>query len=122
MSAFDYVLPLMVRRFGCPISIPWLYLFTQPEIFRFSEGKDSPDGRIIDVRLNKDCLVNDNNELAGRADLLLVRMCGVTPPRSLLSPMLDSIFKAIQTSPVGFNERIVDMSHPEFDHSRGELD
>ncbi|KAF9785996.1 hypothetical protein BJ322DRAFT_1005050 [Thelephora terrestris] len=51
-----------------------------PEIFRFSE-------------------VNDNNELSGRADLLLVRMCGVTPPRSLISPMLDSIFRAIQTSP-----------------------
>jgi len=51
-----------------------------PEVFRFSE-------------------VNDNNELAGRADLLLVRMCGVTPPRSLISPMLDSIFRAIQTSP-----------------------
>jgi len=53
--------------------------------------------------------VNDNNELAGRADLLLVRMCGVTPPRSLISPMLDSIFRAIQTSPVGFTGCVVRM-------------
>ena len=62
--------------------------------------------------LNCDFLVNDNNELAGRADLLLVRMCGVTPPRSLISPMLDSIFGAIQTSPVGSNEYAADESHP----------
>ena len=103
-------------------SRPWLNIFTQPEIFRFSEGTDSPYVRIIDLCLNEDCLVNDNNELAGRADLLLVRMCGVTPPRSLLSPMLDSIFKAIQTSPVSSNERVVDTSDPELDRSHGESD
>ena len=66
-------------------------------------------------------LVNDNNELAGRADLLLVRMCGATPPRSLIPPMLDSIFRAIQTSPVGFSDCVVDASHPWLDHSLGEL-
>ena len=56
--------------------------------------------------------VNDDDELAGRADLLLVRMCGVTPPRSLISPMLDSIFRAIQTSPVRYSEGFADISDP----------
>lgn len=43
--------------------------------------------------------VNDNEELARRANVLLVRMCGVTPPRSLISPLLNAIFVAIQKSP-----------------------
>lgn len=64
-------------------------------------------------------LVNDNNELSGRADLLLVRMCGVTPPRSLISPMLDSIFRAIQTSPVRPGDCLTDVPYPRFTCSRG---
>ncbi|CAA7258799.1 unnamed protein product [Cyclocybe aegerita] len=51
-----------------------------PELFRFTE-------------------VNDNNDLAARASVLLVRMCGVTPPVSLIYPILDAIFEAIQNSP-----------------------
>ncbi|KAL4243081.1 BLM10 family protein [Abortiporus biennis] len=51
-----------------------------PELFRFTE-------------------INDNDDLANRAQVLLNRMCGVIPPRSLINPILDSIFKAIQTSP-----------------------
>ncbi|KAF9568562.1 hypothetical protein CPC08DRAFT_679680 [Agrocybe pediades] len=51
-----------------------------PEIFRFTE-------------------LNDNSNLASRASSLLVRMCGVTPPVSLISGILDAIFDAIQTSP-----------------------
>ncbi|KAF9014988.1 hypothetical protein BDQ17DRAFT_1418116 [Cyathus striatus] len=51
-----------------------------PELFRFTE-------------------VNDNNELASRGSTLLVRMCGVTPPPSLVNPILDAIFDAIQNSP-----------------------
>ncbi|KAK0456353.1 hypothetical protein EV421DRAFT_1699087 [Armillaria borealis] len=43
--------------------------------------------------------VNDNDELANRAHVLLVRMCGVTPPRALINPILDAIFEAIQASP-----------------------
>ncbi|KZT40114.1 hypothetical protein SISSUDRAFT_983884 [Sistotremastrum suecicum HHB10207 ss-3] len=50
-----------------------------PELFRFSE-------------------VNDNDELEARADLLLNRMCGVSPPRALIAPILDSVFNAIRTS------------------------
>ncbi|KAF9056646.1 hypothetical protein BJ165DRAFT_1522537 [Panaeolus papilionaceus] len=50
------------------------------EFFRFSE-------------------VNDNNDLASRSSTLLVRMCGVTPPVSLINPLLDGIFEAIQSSP-----------------------
>ena len=44
--------------------------------------------------------VNDNDDLANRARVLLNRMCGVMPPRPLIHPVLDAIFKAIQTSPV----------------------
>ncbi|KAJ3990413.1 hypothetical protein F5890DRAFT_1398687 [Lentinula detonsa] len=51
-----------------------------PELFRFTE-------------------VNDNSELANRANILLVRMCGVSPPRPLINPLLDAIFEAIQSSP-----------------------
>ncbi|KDQ54765.1 hypothetical protein JAAARDRAFT_71570 [Jaapia argillacea MUCL 33604] len=51
-----------------------------PEIFRFTE-------------------VNDNNELSSRASVLLIRMCGVTPPKVLVNPILDGVFEAIQTSP-----------------------
>ncbi|KAF9036519.1 hypothetical protein BDZ89DRAFT_1100671 [Hymenopellis radicata] len=51
-----------------------------PELFRLTE-------------------VNDNDELANIANLLLVRMCGVTPPRALINPLLDAIFDAIRTSP-----------------------
>ncbi|TFK57485.1 hypothetical protein OE88DRAFT_1651225 [Heliocybe sulcata] len=51
-----------------------------PELFRFSE-------------------VNDNDELSSRASILLVRMCGVTPPLSLVNSVLDSIFDAIHNSP-----------------------
>ncbi|KAK7694363.1 hypothetical protein QCA50_001549 [Cerrena zonata] len=51
-----------------------------PEIFRFTE-------------------INDNNDLAQRSKLLLIRMCGVTPPKPLVSPILSAIFNAIQTSP-----------------------
>ncbi|KAF7437108.1 hypothetical protein PC9H_003942 [Pleurotus ostreatus] len=51
-----------------------------PETFRFAEG-------------------DDNDELASRAGMLLVRMCGVTPPRPLINPILDAMFDAIQTSP-----------------------
>jgi len=51
-----------------------------PEIFRFTE-------------------VNDNDELLSRARLLLVRMCGVTPPRPLIGPILNGIFDTILNSP-----------------------
>lgn len=44
--------------------------------------------------------VNDNDNLASRASSLLVRMCGVIPPMSLINPILDAIFEAIQASPV----------------------
>lgn len=48
----------------------------------------------------RSCSVSDNEDLAHRANVLLVRMCGVTPPRSLISPLLNAIFTAIQKSPV----------------------
>ncbi|KAM6497955.1 hypothetical protein JOM56_005903 [Amanita muscaria] len=55
-------------------------LLLMPEFFRFTE-------------------VNDNKELVSRASILLVRMCGVTPPPSLINPLLDSMFESIRSSP-----------------------
>ena len=55
--------------------------------------------------------VNDNDDLAHRAKVLLNRMCGVLPPRSLINPILDAMFDAIQTSPV----RIPFENHPLID-------
>ncbi|OBZ79723.1 Proteasome activator complex subunit 4 [Grifola frondosa] len=43
--------------------------------------------------------INDNDDLSLRAELLLVRMCGVCVPRQLINPILDGIFTAIQSSP-----------------------
>ncbi|EIN13624.1 hypothetical protein PUNSTDRAFT_94808 [Punctularia strigosozonata HHB-11173 SS5] len=50
-----------------------------PELFRFAE-------------------LHDNDELSLRADMLLVRMCGVVPPPRLIKPLLLRIFEAIQSS------------------------
>ncbi|KAJ7042558.1 hypothetical protein C8F04DRAFT_1076309 [Mycena alexandri] len=51
-----------------------------PELFRFTE-------------------LNDNEDLATRGNDVLVQMCGVNPPRSLINPIFDGIFEAIQNSP-----------------------
>ncbi|KAI9066676.1 hypothetical protein FKP32DRAFT_1589371 [Trametes sanguinea] len=51
-----------------------------PELIRFTE-------------------VNDNDELAYRAKLLMVRMCGVIVPRQFVDPILDEIFTAITSFP-----------------------
>ncbi|KAL7285721.1 hypothetical protein ACG7TL_000826 [Trametes sanguinea] len=51
-----------------------------PELIRFTE-------------------VNDNDELAYRAKLLMVRMCGVIIPRQFVDPILDEIFTAITSFP-----------------------
>jgi hypothetical protein len=46
--------------------------------------------------------LNDNNDLAQRASFLLTRTCGVSPPRELISPFLNSLFQVIQESTVSF--------------------
>lgn len=98
VCVFDYILPLMVRLLlngALKLSSPP----NQPELFRFTEG-------LFPFSLNCTLFsficatVSDNDELVNRANLLLVRMCGVSPPRSLVNPLLDAIFEAIQTSPV----------------------
>ncbi|EEB90585.1 hypothetical protein MPER_11186 [Moniliophthora perniciosa FA553] len=43
--------------------------------------------------------LSDNDDLSYRANLVLVRMCGVSPPRVLINPILDAIFDTIQSSP-----------------------
>lgn len=42
--------------------------------------------------------LNDNNDLAQRAGFLLTRTCGVSPPRELIGPFLNSIFQVIEES------------------------
>lgn len=44
--------------------------------------------------------LNDNNELSQRAGYLLTRTCGVSPPKELITPILNAFFEAIQNSPV----------------------
>lgn len=44
--------------------------------------------------------VNDDDVLASHSSVLLVRMCGVTPPRCLIEPIFDAMFDAIRNSPV----------------------
>ncbi|KAH8835425.1 hypothetical protein DL96DRAFT_1702409 [Flagelloscypha sp. PMI_526] len=51
-----------------------------PELLRFTE-------------------LNDHDDLAVRANSVLVRMCGVIPPSTCVIPVLDAIFKVIQNSP-----------------------
>lgn len=53
-------------------------------------------------------LVNDNDELAYRAKLLMVRMCGVIVPRQFVEPLLDQIFSAITTFPVRGRDILVE--------------
>ncbi|KAI0757264.1 hypothetical protein C8Q80DRAFT_1132754 [Daedaleopsis nitida] len=43
--------------------------------------------------------VNDNDELAYRSKLLMVRMCGIIIPRQFINPLLDELFNAIQSFP-----------------------
>ena len=81
ISAFDYILPLMVSYFPHPSRRS--LTSQQPELVRFTE-------------------VNDNDELAYRAKLLMVRMCGVIVPRQYINPLLHELFSAIQTFPVGY--------------------
>lgn len=59
-----------------------------PELFRFGE-------------------MNDNEELANRAQLVLVRMCGVTPPAALVNPLIDGMFIAIRNASVSVGCDIV---------------
>jgi hypothetical protein len=70
---------------------------SQPELFRFTEG--IPYTFSV-AWLNFSSSVNDNDELLSRARMLLVRMCGVTPPRPLIGPILTAIFDTILKSPV----------------------
>ncbi|OCH96655.1 hypothetical protein OBBRIDRAFT_787227 [Obba rivulosa] len=69
----------MVHDTNAPAAFDYI-LPLMPELFRFTE-------------------LNDNDDLSYRANLLLVRMCGVITPRPLVSPLLGEIFKAIQKSP-----------------------
>ena len=99
-SAFDYILPLMVRRQLHVIKGHANDLSLKPELFRFTESESTQVLLVYIISTKASPSVNDNDDLAHRAKLLLIRMCGVIPPRSLINPLLDAIFTAIQTSPV----------------------
>ncbi|KAJ7225820.1 hypothetical protein GGX14DRAFT_422501 [Mycena pura] len=49
--------------------------------------------------LMPELFLNDNENLATKGNDVLVQMCGVNPPRSLINPIIDGIFDAIQNSP-----------------------
>lgn len=55
--------------------------------------------------------MHDNEELARRANLLLVQMCGVAPPHSMIGQLLSAIFSAIQKAPVRHLIYIVTVHH-----------
>jgi len=74
-------------------------ILPQPELFRFTEGVFVNLSDIHAIYADG-FLVNDNDELALDASVLLVKMCGVTPPRSLIDPILNAMFEAIQQAPV----------------------
>jgi proteasome activator subunit 4 len=98
ISAFDYILPLMVRK-SAYMSFLTLMLF-----LRSLNYFDSP--KVLCTVSSMawfhffSSSVNDNDELLSRARMLLVRMCGVTPPRPLIGPILNAIFDTILNSPV----------------------
>ena len=79
ITIFECILPLM------------------PELFRFSERESK---RPAYSPSDNTHLVGDNDDLVARTDLLLSRMCGVSPPRELINPLLDSVFNAIKHSSV----------------------
>jgi hypothetical protein len=99
ISTFDYILPLMVcqawllRWFELitPIVTAWTISFCRTYVCRRAFAPAFQTYLVV--------IVNDNDDLSARASLLLVRMCGVTPPRTLINPLLDAIFEAIQMSP-----------------------
>ena len=72
---------------------------SQPELFRFTEGISYSIHYGV-ASFFFPSSVNDNDELLSRARMLLVRMCGVTPPRPLIGPILNAIFDTILNSPV----------------------
>lgn len=43
--------------------------------------------------------LQDSDDLAGRAQLLLISMCAVTPPLAAVRKVLEILFEAIKTSP-----------------------
>ena len=96
ISAFDYILPLMVRR--NPIYAGF-YFQTFHSLSYFVSPKVFPCMSSL-IWLDFSSSVNDNDELLSRARMLLVRMCGVTPPRPLIGPILTAIFDTILKSPV----------------------
>lgn len=97
VAAFDYIHPLMVCTVSCPTAGAHDTLARNlPFHRRYACSSCSGPSPMSYIAI----LVNDNDDLSQRAELLLVRMCGVTPPRQLINPLLDAIFKAIQSSPV----------------------
>lgn len=102
ISVFDYILPLMVSCLDLVIlpaetdSVSYL----SPNFSASPKVRPQYHFYLRFIFSPRNIVVNDNNELVNRARTLLVRMCGVTPPRPLIGPILKAIFSAIQNSPV----------------------
>ncbi|CAK5265273.1 unnamed protein product [Mycena citricolor] len=81
-AVFDYVLPLMASS-GMLTAV---------------SDADDPDTAARAVQVHR-AAVNDNQDLATRANDVLVQMCGVTVPVPLINPLIDGIFESIRNSP-----------------------
>lgn len=101
ISVFDYVLPLMVSALRLLIPTKTQFMpCLSPSYSALPKVRRSGQSHTYAVDLPRWTIVHDNNELVTRAKTLLVRMCGVTPPRPLIGPILKALFSAIQNSPV----------------------
>ena len=97
-SVFDYILPLMVRiMLAClfsDICSTIKYSRSYSALVKVRSNDSIPYSFILMFCLS----VSDNDDLSKRASGLLVRMCGVVPPRQLIEPLIDAIFTAIKHS------------------------
>lgn len=102
ISVFDYVLPLMVSCLDLVTLLAETDFasYLSPNFSASRKVRPQDSFCLLPIFSPSSALVNDNNELVNRARTLLVRMCGVTPPRPLIGPILKAIFSAIQNSPV----------------------
>jgi proteasome activator subunit 4 len=98
ITAFDYILPLMVRK--STYKYRFLTLIFHGSLNCFDLPKVLCTVSTMAWLHFFSSSVNDNDELLSRARMLLVRMCGVTPPRPLIGPILNAIFDTILNSPV----------------------
>lgn len=123
ISVFDYILPLMAST-AASLSLAVIQHLSTARVIPLHWGYVCFIPSCQPSSLSQ-IAVNDNEELESRANVLLVKICGVTPPRALVDPIFDAIFQAIRESPVSYQlvliATFIDFmiySHGEFDWKR----